>query len=66
VAAGILTPDSPITELGELTSGKMTGRQNDHEITICDLVGVGVQDTSIALLAYQRVVERGLGIEIEN
>jgi len=64
--AGILTPDSPITELGELTSGKKTGRQNDNEFTICDLVGVGVQDTSIALLAYQRVLERGLGIEIEN
>ena len=44
----------------------MNGRQNDDEITICDLVGVGVQDTSIALLAYQRVIERGLGIEIEN
>jgi ornithine cyclodeaminase len=53
----MITEERQISELGELTSG----RQSDEEITICDLTGVGVQDTSIALLAYKSAVGRGLG-----
>jgi ectoine utilization protein EutC len=62
---GILTEDSTITEIGELTAGIKTGRQNDQEITICDLTGVGVQDTTIAVLAYQKAISRGLGTPFE-
>ncbi|MCK4692824.1 MAG: hypothetical protein KAT23_04290, partial [Anaerolineales bacterium] len=47
---------------GELTSGRKPGRQNDDEVTICDLTGVGVQDTAIALLAYRRAIDKGLGV----
>lgn len=59
--AGILTQDSEVTELGELTSGMKPGRQREDEITVCDLTGVGVQDTAIALLAYQRALAKDLG-----
>jgi ornithine cyclodeaminase len=59
--AGILTQDSDITEIGELTSGSKPGRQDDREITICDLTGVGVQDTTIAVLTYQKATARSLG-----
>jgi ornithine cyclodeaminase len=62
---GILTEDSDITEIGELTAGSKTGRQNDQEITICDLTGVGVQDTTIAVLTYQKAISRGLGTSFE-
>lgn len=50
---------------GELTAGSRSGRQNDQEITICDLTGVGVQDTTIAVLTYQKAISRGLGISFE-
>ena len=60
--ADIISPDDNITELGELTAGLKPGRQRDDEITICDLTGVGVQDTQIARLAYQRAQARGLGV----
>jgi len=63
--AGVISEQSQIAELGELTSGRVPGRQRDDEITICDLTGVGVQDTSIALLAYERALGKGLGIRIE-
>lgn len=43
-----------IIELGELTTGARHGRNNDTEITVCDLTGTGVQDTAIANLAYQK------------
>jgi len=64
--AGIIAQDDEqIVELGELTSGRHPGRANDEQITICDLTGVGVQDTVIALLAYRKAVERGLGLQIQ-
>ena len=40
-------------------------RLADGEVTICDLTGVGVQDTVIAFLAYRKGVEKGLGLQIE-
>jgi len=62
--AGVISLDDPIIELGELTSGREPGRKSDKEITICDLTGVGVQDTAIALLAYRKAMERNLGLRI--
>jgi ornithine cyclodeaminase len=62
---GIISRDDEIFELGELTSGQKPGRRNDKEITICDLTGVGVQDTAIALLAYRKAVEKGMGLQIQ-
>jgi ornithine cyclodeaminase/alanine dehydrogenase-like protein (mu-crystallin family) len=61
---GIVSRDDGIIELGELTSGRKPGRTSDKEITICDLTGVGVQDTAIALLAYRKAREKGLGLRI--
>lgn len=62
---GIISQDDEISELGELTSGRKPGRRSDEEITICDLTGVGVQDTAIALLAYRKAMEKGLGLHIQ-
>jgi ectoine utilization protein EutC len=62
--AGIITDENEVVELGELTSGMKPGRQNDDQITICDLTGVGVQDTQIARLAYQEAVKKDLGLKI--
>ena len=65
--AGIISEnDENIVELGEITSGQHPGRQNDEQITICDLTGTGAQDTAIALLAYQKAQEAGLGMQIES
>ena len=41
----------PIHELGDLTSGKVPGRKDDQQLTVCDLTGTGVQDTAIATYA---------------
>lgn len=65
LAENAISQDDEIIELGELTSGRKPGRTSDEEITICDLTGVGVQDTVIALLAYRKAMERGLGLQIE-
>jgi ornithine cyclodeaminase/alanine dehydrogenase-like protein (mu-crystallin family) len=64
-AAGSLPPEDEIVELGELTSGMKPGRTSDNQITVCDLTGVGIQDTQIARFAYERAIERNLGLTIE-
>lgn len=64
--ARVITKDDPIDELGEITAGRKPGRTSDEEITVCDLTGVGTQDTAIALLAYQKAQAKGLGFQIES
>jgi len=61
LAAGIVNEATPIIELGELVLGRHPGRQRDEQISVCDLTGVGVQDTAIAHLALEEARGRGLG-----
>ncbi len=63
---GVLTEDSFVIELGQLTSKELAGRENDEQITVCDLTGTGVQDTAIALFAYNEMTKRNLGLNVEN
>jgi ectoine utilization protein EutC len=64
--SGILTNNSSIIELGQLTSKRLSGRDNEEQITVCDLTGTGVQDTAIALFGYNEMVKRNLGLKVEN
>jgi len=64
--AGIVSEDDEVYELGELTAGQHPGREDDEQITVCDLTGVGVQDTAISVFAYDRAVAEGVGVEIEG
>jgi ornithine cyclodeaminase len=61
---GFVSDNDSVIELGDLTSGRVPGRQDPEEITICDLTGVGVQDTQIARYAYQRAMQGNLGLTI--
>ncbi len=65
VAAGVLPSDVAMDELGEIVAGAKPGREIDHQITVCDLTGTGVQDTAIALYAYHKARARGLGTLID-
>jgi ornithine cyclodeaminase/alanine dehydrogenase-like protein (mu-crystallin family) len=33
---------------------------------VCDLIGTGVQDAAIALLAWRRAVAQGFGLTIDD
>jgi ornithine cyclodeaminase len=52
--AGVLTEAGVAGTLGELAAGLKPGRSSALEITVCDLTGVGFQDTAIAALAYSK------------
>ena len=64
--AGFLSETDRVDELGDIIAGGVPGRTSDDEITICDLTGVGVQDTAIALLAYRKAVAQGVGQHIQS
>ncbi len=52
--AGLLTEAGVAGTLGELAAGVRRGRTSGDQITVCDLTGVGFQDTAIAALAYSK------------
>ena len=63
LAAGIMQESGVWAELGEVVAGRKPGRTAAEQITICDLTGVGFQDTAIAAFAWSRVRENGLAAE---
>jgi ornithine cyclodeaminase len=48
-------------ELGEVLLGKKAGREEDDEITVCDLTGLAVQDVVASQLVYERALKRNIG-----
>ena len=48
-------------ELGDVLTGRHTGRTSQDQITICDLTGTGAQDTAIATLADGLIRGGGIG-----
>ena len=51
IEAGLMGEKDVYAELGDVLIGKKSGREGD-ELIVCDLTGVGVQDTAIAELAW--------------
>ena len=56
---GEITEESFHAELPDVVAGLKTGRENDQERIICQLVGMGCPDIAVATLAYTRIVEAG-------
>jgi ornithine cyclodeaminase len=48
-----------VAELGEVLAGTALGRQNDDELTICKLIGVGVADLAAAEVTLDRLRDSG-------
>ena len=65
LAAGAVTRAQLAGEIGEIILGRKAGREDDVEITVADLTGLGVQDAAAASLVYGKSLERGLGETIE-
>ena len=63
-AAGTVTDASTVVELGSIVRGNHPGRTDENQVTMCDLTGVGVQDTMIATRAYTIAKDRDLGTVI--
>jgi ornithine cyclodeaminase len=53
LAAGLLRETDVHAQLGEIVAGRKPGRIREDQITLCDLTGVGFQDTAIAAMAWK-------------
>lgn len=60
--AGLVSADAVLPELGQVIAGHCAGRLYPQDVTICDLTGLGVQDTAIATLAHSRALQAGRGV----
>ena len=58
LAAGLMSEAGVWAQLGEIVAGRKAGRTGGDQITICDLTGVGFQDTAIAALAWNEARDR--------
>ncbi|MEM7568835.1 MAG: ornithine cyclodeaminase family protein [Pseudomonadota bacterium] len=50
-----------IMPLGDVIAGKVDGRKSAEDVTVCDLSGIGVQDTAIALHVLKTAQASALG-----
>lgn len=62
IEAGAMSADDVHGELGEIVAGQRPGRQTEHEITLFDSSGTGVQDVAATARAYELARDRGLGL----
>ena len=63
--AGLIGEQHVSAELGEVATGKATGRSSHDQVTFFKSVGNAVQDLAVASRAYAIAIERGLGVEIK-
>jgi ornithine cyclodeaminase/alanine dehydrogenase len=62
---GVITESHFHAELGEIITGKKTGRTDDKQITLFKSNGLAIQDAATAKLVYQKALEAGIGKQIE-
>ena len=64
IAAGELSADHVIGELGQVMTGAVAGRTSDDDITLFKSVGLALQDAVTAKQIYLAALARGIGMEV--
>jgi alanine dehydrogenase len=64
VQAGAVAPDDVHADLGEILTGRKTGRTAPGEIFVFDSIGTAAQDVAAAARVYARAAERGVGLRV--
>jgi alanine dehydrogenase len=65
IEEGALRPEAIHADLGEVISGRKTGRESEKDITLFKSVGLSIQDLSAAYLVYRKALERKVGTEFQ-
>jgi ornithine cyclodeaminase len=61
---GVLDSSHIKAELGDVVSGRASGRTSPKSVTVFKSLGLAVEDVAAAQLAYQRALDRGVGREL--
>jgi ornithine cyclodeaminase/alanine dehydrogenase-like protein (mu-crystallin family) len=65
LAAGVVSRESVHAELWEIVAGQKPGRTSRDEITLFDSTGIALEDTAVAVLAFERACASGGGTDLE-
>ncbi|WP_017728855.1 ornithine cyclodeaminase family protein [Halalkalibacterium ligniniphilum] len=65
IQEGVIHERDIYAELGQITSGERTGRDNDSEITVFKSVGLAVVDIVLAKYLYEKAIAANIGTRIE-
>ena len=60
---GLIKEKDIAGEMGEIITGRKSGRVSDREITLFDSTGIALQDSATVPLEYERAVAAGVGVE---
>ena len=61
---GIVRDEDIHAQLGQILTGKKTGRENDEEIIYFNAVGTGILDLAVTTRCYRKALELGKGIKL--
>ena len=65
MADGIISEADITGNIGDVSLGKIAGRERDDEIIVYETVGVGAQDLCAAKVIYDKALAAGVGTSWE-
>lgn len=65
VEAGDYSWDDIHGSLGDVITQKISGRENNNELTLFKSVGLAIQDISVAFHVFKKSIEMGVGTDFE-
>jgi len=65
---GLIRRENIWAELGQIVTGRKTGRASQEEKTLFKSVGLGIQDAAVALVVFKKARSLGVGtrVDLEN
>ena len=64
VSKGLFKKQQIHATLGEIITGRKTGRPDNNTITIFDSTGLAIEDIAVAKLLYEKAKKSGSGLEV--
>lgn len=64
IADGIISEADINGNIGDVSLGKIVGRESEDEIIVYETVGVAAQDLCTAKVIYDKAVEMGIGVQL--
>jgi len=65
ISKGLFTVDNVYATLGDIITGKKSGRQDNESITIFDSTGVAIEDIAVAKVVYDKAKQDSSSISVK-
>lgn len=65
IELGVVAREDIHAELGDIVTGRKSGRVSEEEIILFDSTGTALQDAAAAAIVYEKALEKGKGINLD-